>query len=122
MIHGYILTFFLLSGIFAMTHYVAMQASLYWYFWWFDSMMHFWGGCLIGLGIHALATFADFRIKPNYKLVLTILFVATVSWEFFEYHYNLYDTRNYIFDTAKDIVLGFSGGLLTHTILRRRIQ
>jgi len=122
MIHGYILTFFLLSGIFAMTHYVAVQASLYWYFWWFDSVMHFWGGCLIGLGIHALATFADFHIKPSYKFILTILLVVTVSWEIFEWYYGIAGTRNYAFDTTKDIFLGFSGGLLAHTILRRRIQ
>ena len=122
MIHGYILTFFLLSGIFAMTHYVAMQASLYWYFWWFDSVMHFWGGCLIGLGVHALATFPHSHIRPTYRLMLFTLFVATVSWEIFEWHYGIADTRNYVFDTTKDIFLGFSGGLLAHTILWRRIQ
>ncbi|MEY3784328.1 MAG: hypothetical protein RLZZ230_650, partial [Candidatus Parcubacteria bacterium] len=74
------------------------------------------------LGIHALATFPGFHIKPTGRLVFSTLFVATISWEIFEYHYGIAGTRNYVFDTAKDIFLGFSGGLLTHAILRHRIQ
>jgi len=122
MIHGYVIVFFLLSSIFAVTHQVAVQVSLYWYYWWFDSMMHFWGGILIGLGIHALATLPHLHIKASTKLILFALAFATITWEIFEWYYGLFGVRNYIFDTSKDIVLGFSGGLLAHIILRRRIQ
>ena len=45
---------FLLSALaFAVTHLVATAGSLYWYYWWFDIVMHFWGGLLLGLGVHA---------------------------------------------------------------------
>lgn len=105
-----------------MTHQVAVQVSLYWYYWWFDSMMHFWGGTLIGLGIHALSTLPHLRIKASTRLILLVLATATISWEVFEWYFGIWGTHNYIFDTSKDIALGFSGGLLAHFILRRRIQ
>ncbi len=105
-----------------MTHQVAMQVSLYWYYWWFDYVMHFWGGLLIGLGIYALSTLPHLKIRADLKTILITLTVATVSWELFEWYYDIHGASNYVFDTSKDIFLGFSGGLLAHLILRRRIQ
>jgi hypothetical protein len=47
MIHPIVVFFLLMSSIFAGVHYAAMVANLYSYFWWFDIVMHFWGGLLL---------------------------------------------------------------------------
>ncbi len=118
MINRYAIIFLILSTLFAAVHYVAVMGSLYWYYWWFDEVMHFSGGLLIGLGVHALAGFKSLPVRPTLKTVLTFLFLATITWEIFEWHYGITGTQNYAFDTAKDIFLGFSGGLLAHAGLR----
>lgn len=113
-----VIIFLVLSIIFALVHIFAMKLSLYWFHWWFDILMHFWGGTLIGLGVHALATLPKISHFPTTKLVLIVLFVATVSWEIFERAAGLYDPATYVIDTSQDIILGFSGGLLAHFLLR----
>ena len=82
--------------------------------------MHFWGGLLIGLGVHSFATFKLIQIRPKLSLVLAVIFVVAVSWEVFEWFAGLYDPTTYLVDTSKDLVFGFSGGLFTHFVLNNR--
>ena len=117
--HKRIILFLILSVAFATTHYFAGLASLYWYFWWFDILMHFWGGILIGLGVHVFGSFSVISIRPNLLQLLVTIAMVTLSWEIFERVYGLYNPDGYILDTVIDISLGFSGGLLAHVILRR---
>ncbi len=119
MINGRVILFLILSSLFAFVHYLAITASLYWYYWWFDSVMHFWGGILIGLGVHAVCTFSRLKIKPTVGMVLIVLVLITGTWEVFERAVGLFDPTTYFFDTAKDITLGFIGGLLAHIVLRK---
>lgn len=119
MIRPIVIIFVLLGTAFAAVHLFAIKASLYWYYWWFDIMMHFWGGILLALGVHAFCTFSRIHLKPTLKLVLLTLLLVTVSWEVFERSVGLYDPITYIFDTGKDMVIGFSGGLLAHIILKK---
>jgi len=120
MLHGIVIVFVLLAGIFAFVHILAVTASLYWYYWWFDIVMHFWGGALLALGVHAFATFRVVHLRPSTVVVLVVLTGATVTWEVFEFLAGLYDSATYGFDTTKDIAVGFGGGLLTHAFLRNR--
>lgn len=123
MLHKQVIIFLILALVFTGVHYLAMAGSLYWYYWWFDMVMHFWGGLLIGLGLHALSTFSSFHIRPTTKTLLLILFVMTGSWEIFEWSAGLLEPKSHLLDTAKDVVLGFSGGLLAHfTLLRYRMR
>ncbi|MCA9362105.1 hypothetical protein KC906_01900 [Candidatus Kaiserbacteria bacterium] len=119
MIHGIVIIFLLLATAFAAVHAFAVFASLYWYYWWFDIMMHFWGGTLLALGVFSLATFSRFHFTPTLKLMLGVLLCVTVCWEVFEWLVGLYDPETYLVDTAKDMVVGFSGGLLMYAMLRR---
>ena len=96
-----------------------MRASLYWSIWWFDILMHFWGGILIGVGLHVLGTFSLLRLKPTLPLLILVLVVVTFSWELFEWWVSLWQPENYVIDTIIDVFLGFSGGLLAHAYLRR---
>jgi predicted membrane-bound dolichyl-phosphate-mannose-protein mannosyltransferase len=119
MIRLRVFIFLILSIVFALTHYFAMQYSLYWHFSWFDIVMHFWGGGLLALGVHALSTFSRLHFKPTLPILLVVLSVAIFSWEIFERSVGLFDPETYVYDTVKDIILGFAGGLLAHLMLRR---
>ncbi len=114
-----VIFFLVSSAIFALTHYLAVAGSLYWYYWWFDSVMHFWGGLLLGIGVHALCSLRSVPLSPTLPLLLLVITVVVVSWEVFERIVGLYNSSTYVFDTSKDIILGFGGGLLAHFILRR---
>lgn len=119
MIQPIVIIFLLLAIAFAAVHAFAILASLYWYYWWFDIVMHFWGGCLIALGLHALSTFSRFTFKPNMKLLVVALAVITLVWESFEFFVGLWQPETYLFDTLKDIAVGFSGGLVCYFTLKR---
>lgn len=82
--------------------------------------MHFWGGIMLGLGVHALCSLKSITLKPTLGLLIFTLAVATVTWEIFEWYTDLYNSTTYIVDTTKDIIVGFSGGLLAHLILSKR--
>jgi hypothetical protein len=119
MFNRYVIVFLLLSTIFTFVHWFASMTSLYWYYWWFDIIMHFSGGVLIALGIRAFCDFSFIRLRPTFTLLVIVLILATSSWELFEWYNGLWFDQGYIFDTIKDIIMGFSGGLLTHYILNK---
>lgn len=116
--HTRVIIFLVLSAAFAAVHLLALKASLYWYFWWFDVVMHFWGGILIGLGVYTLCTLSRFRCRVTLKMILIALVIATGTWEIFEWWADLWQPTAYYFDTVQDIALGFGGGLLAHVVLK----
>lgn len=118
MINGLVIVFLALAAAFAVVHTFALAASLYWYYWWFDIVMHFWGGMLTSLGVHALSTFSRAPFRPTLSTVLLTLFIVTVSWEVFEWLTGLWQPEAYLVDTIHDLLLGFGGGLLAHLALR----
>jgi len=118
--HKKTILFLILSTTFAATHYFAVLAYLYWYYWWFDIFMHFWGGALIGLGVYTFCTFSRIHLRPSLGLVLFTLAIVTSSWEVFEWSAGLWDQESYLVDTVQDVIVGFSGGLLTHIVLSKR--
>jgi hypothetical protein len=119
MVHTRVIVFIVLSVLFAATHAVAMQLSLYYWHWWFDIPMHFWGGGLIALGVHSFATFSRLHFKPTVWVVLGAFLLIATAWEVFEWFAGLYDPATYLVDVTKDVVVGLSGGLLAQWVLRR---
>lgn len=114
MIRPIVLIFIILAGAFAFTHHVAVLGSLYYYFWWFDILMHFWGGVLISLGLYSLSTFKSLNFKYTLKLLLAVLFVITFAWEIFEWQVDLHDFQTPILEAVKDMLVALAGGLLVH--------
>lgn len=111
--------FFTLSALFTTLHLTAMRYFLYWHFWWLDVVMHTWGGILIVIAIHMLSTFPHIPVRATYLWVGAVLFVATVSWELFELYFGLFNPIGYTADTIQDILLAWTGGLLTHRLFVR---
>ena len=119
MVQPVVIFFLFLASVFALVHWFAVGASLYWHFWWFDILMHFWGGILIALGVVALTTFRRITIKPSYGLVLAVSLFIVISWEFFEWQVGLFVPELHFPDAIYDVSLGIVGGLLGYWILRR---
>ena len=99
-----------------------MWAHLYYMIWWFDIIMHSVGGFLITLGLFAIGTFSFWRRAPKFVEVLVVLLVAVVSWELFEQSYGLFNPIGYLVDTAQDMFLGISFGLLAYVILKKIVK
>jgi hypothetical protein len=114
-----VLIFLVLAVAFAATHWFAVQATLYWYYWWFDILMHFWGGMMVALGVHMLCSFSFVPCRPTWLVMLLVLLLVTGVWEVFEWSVGLFDPISHFRDTSTDIVVGFSGGILAHLGLRR---
>jgi hypothetical protein len=104
--------FLLISGMFATVHNLAVATSLYWYYSWFDIVMHFWGGALVVLGVYTICSLKHVPLKPTTILIFGTLFSLMILWEVFEWQVGLFDPETHIFETGKDIIVGFLGGLV----------
>jgi hypothetical protein len=104
--------FLLISGAFATVHNFAVATSLYWYYSWFDIVMHFWGGMLVVLGVYALCSLKHVPLKPSSLIIFATLTTIMVLWEVFEWKVGLFNPRTHLFDTAKDMSVGLIGGLV----------
>lgn len=114
-----VLSFLILGGLFALTHAFATVTSLYWYYPWFDTVMHFWGGLLIVLGIHALVRLG-FPVKTNKRTIFSVALLFMISWEIFEYNIGLVRESGHLLDTIKDIFIGSSGVIIGYIVLKLR--
>jgi hypothetical protein len=112
-----VLFFLSLGGLFALTHAFATLTALYWYYSWFDIIMHFWGGLLIVLGVHALARM-DFPIRTNKRTIFSIAMVLMVGWEVFEYVIGLSSIAGQLNDIIKDIFVGSAGVIIGYTVFK----
>ncbi len=110
--------FLIIGSTFASVHNFAIAASLYWYYSWFDILMHFWGGVLIALGVQAACAFKFLPLKPTLTLTLLTLFGTMILWEIFERAVGLFDPATYLFDTSKDLIVGLVGGLVGYTLIK----
>lgn len=107
--------FFLLAlAILAGAHFFALTFFLYWKIWWFDIVMHFFGGITVALGIFTLKDI--FRQIPERLLyvvpVMAGVIIIILSWEIFEYYFGLFAGDGYVLDTAIDLAMGLTGGFL----------
>jgi hypothetical protein len=118
MIQPVVLIFLVISAFFAFVHFLAVEMSLYWYYWWFDILMHFWGGLLIALGVVVLSTFRKLSIKPTFGTVVLIALGFVIVWELFEWQAGLYAYGFDVYDTALDMFLGVTGAIIGQRLLR----
>lgn len=111
--------FLAISSVFAAVHNVAITMSLYWYYSWFDIVMHFWGGVLIVMGVFALCSLKHIPLKPTFVIVFCTLSTVMITWEIFERIVGLYNQPTYIFDVSKDLLVGFCGGVVGYIVAIR---
>ena len=111
--------FILLALVFAAVHTVAVKMSLYWYFSWFDVVMHLFGGLLIALGMVSLTSFRSVSLKPSLKLLLAFLFPIIISWEVFEWFAGLSHPATAVYDVSKDLLVGFVGAIGGYWLIQK---
>lgn len=123
------LPYFVFVGLFFVgvvaLHIVAVTLSLYWYFEWFDKMMHFLGGGVagsFGLWLFFVLLGRSPERKENagfYTTAILTSLLIGVLWEVYELGifsgagFQYYDSvfgRWSIFDTFTDLVLDMLGG------------
>ncbi|MEY2641306.1 MAG: hypothetical protein RL150_699 [Candidatus Parcubacteria bacterium] len=105
-----------LAVIVAVMHYVALTLFLYWRTEWFDVVMHFAGGFLIGL-LAALLFYASgiFSFPREHKgsvfaVVLGSVLVVGLGWELWELFLGFTNVIADQVDTMQDIGMDILGG------------
>lgn len=112
--------FFPLALAFLAAHVLAQQFALYWYLFWFDSMMHVWGGFLAIMGFIMLGRIGSRRLALPSLLLPVALLGVMVSWEVFEYVYGVAGTHpSYAMDTTLDFIFGSLGGIVAFALFHR---
>jgi len=108
-------------------HITALTYALYWLLPWFDLLMHFLGGflvaCIVVFVLLYLKHIAYKNLFFSGRRILFLVFTVTlfvgVMWEVFEYIFSLWDTVNYILDTAIDLVMDLLGAVSVYFVVVR---
>jgi len=110
-----------LSALFLFLHLEASANAWYFYFWWFDILMHFMGGLILGLLLFWIATRIGHRGSDRalFLKVLVVVLVIAVGWEVFEYMHDIYGKGNYVLDTTGDIIMAVIGMYIGGKIVLR---
>ncbi len=107
------------SLVLATVHYVALTQYLYWTYRWLDTPMHILGGFALASLLIAFL----FRYRPLY--FVTGMLIIAVGWEVFEFALGLPQPRDYVLDTAYDLINDTIGAgiafILAHYTLWRSV-
>ena len=113
---------FVLAGL----HFLALTFYFYWQLWWFDILMHFLGGVVVGLGalwaLLGLSVVRDFAPTPLQKMFLAVItagLVVGISWELYELYFRLFDAHYYAADTSLDVVMDLTGATVAYFYVHR---
>lgn len=107
------------------SHSLAGVYHLYWSYWWFDVLMHFWGGLTVGL----VASWAFLRFRPEVPYnrsmfivaVLAAVLVVGSAWEVFEYLNKIIGSHEaYTLDVVNDLTLDAFGALAAAAVALRK--
>lgn len=109
----------ILLFIIAVLHLVGVKFYLDWTYWWYDMLLHFLSGGVVGLAsLWVIKTFfnSDLWSKPRIIIwALVSVFTVGVLWEVFELYVGftlLEDGMEYVSDTLSDICLDLAGGFI----------
>lgn len=81
--------------------------------------MHFSGGLLIGIGLHAFGTFSRIKRKPTAVFIALFTLGVVLVWEAFELSVGLSDLSLHFVDTIADIFNGIVGAILAHFVIKK---
>jgi hypothetical protein len=111
----------------AVLHYVAISLYLYWTTGWFDIMMHFLGGTVIGLiAAFVLYTSGYFHFPREHQgavfaTILGAVLVVGLGWELWELFLGWTDILADRRDTMIDIAMDVLGGMVAYQYAQRFI-
>jgi len=121
------LPIFLLLVLTAVLHIAAVTFYLYWDFWWFDIVVHFFGGVWIAASIVWVYYFSGWFTKPvvRWSRFFTISLVSAIIvgcvWELFEFKAGITFVMpgvDYTTDTIADLAMDVVGALSAYLYYR----
>lgn len=118
-------TLFLVTTLVAVLHSLALTFFFYWQLWWFDILMHFLGGMVVGLLSIAVCVVVQGDREPVFtrKTLLGAVFLGVVvvgiGWELFELRFGIYEATNYRADTSLDLVMDVIGAFVVYAYIVR---
>jgi len=106
----------MLTAIVGFLHVVALENDFYFFYWWFDLMMHFLGGIGIAAGFLWLYFFSGILENPPtdkkiiFLILLVVFLIISISWEVFEFFTEkTFRQPNFVSDTISDVIIGLIG-------------
>jgi hypothetical protein len=111
---------FILLLVILLAHLGAVFFNLYWQIFWYDSVVHFLAGFLMGMSYLWLTTHSSLRLKfqdsiqKNVFILLLFTFVVGIFWEIFEYFSGTtFAIGFYTIDALLDLFFGLVGAYLS---------
>lgn len=120
-----LLVIFALVALLGVLQQLAFAHYLYWRFPWYDIMMHFLGGVVVGAVYLWVVRYELPSLLKKYETFLYVLafsLVVGVLWEVFEFFVGIdrefsYPVRQ--IDTVVDLVMDASGATLSYMVFSR---
>lgn len=120
-----LLVIFALVALLGVLQQLAFAYFLYWRFPWYDILMHFLGGVVVGavyLWVVRYELPAFFKKYETFLYVFAFSLLVGVVWEVFEYLVGIdreftYSVRQV--DTVIDLIMDVSGGTLSYIVFSR---
>ena len=107
-----------LGSYIAIIHGLALFFELYWRYWWFDSIVHIFGGIFI---VFILATLAatgwlSYRFGNSFNITIT-LGAIMIGWEIFGIILIGGLKESFFMDTSLDLFFGILGGMIGYRLI-----
>lgn len=107
-----------LVSVLALLQLIALEEFLYWQFWWFDLVMHFIGGLIIGGIALFITSYILSDPKYTFPFFLFVLVVVGVGWELLELSTGMFREDNYTLDTSIDLLMDTLGAVVVYGTVR----
>jgi len=117
-----------LSIVFAVSHKIALELSLYFTSWWTDIVMHAFGGVIGALFVIYITTAIGIAPQRTSRKILLALFVIMsviavgAIWELWEIFVGFTDPFTDIFDTILDLIMDTIGAIIGFIYYEKRIR
>jgi hypothetical protein len=102
-------------------NFIGIEFIFYYLFWWFDIVVHFFGGVAVFFLIfYVFYSFITKKTQFPIFLISIGLLSVTIGWEVFEYIVNILTglVPNSYLDSFSDICFGVSGGMIAMLLSR----
>lgn len=99
-------------------HLLGIYAFLYWSLWWYSSLLHFWGGFLLGASVLLLLP------KTKFSYTVGLVLAIGVVWEVFELGTGsmIWGSTGYFSNTLSDLAFDAAGASAALLFARAKLS
>lgn len=98
-----------LTALVAWLYALGIEHSFFWIYPWYDSLLHFLGGTVMGLWACAVSVRLNLSLKKTLFFVFVVVILGSSAWEIFEY---LLELSGGAYDTLFDSLSNTGGALI----------